>query len=223
MFNILLVRHADPDYENDTITRLGHAQAEALAEALADVAIDAIYCSPLGRARDTMQYVARRTGLTSTTLDWLRELDGRYGRDDEGADLWAWNCTAPGTLARGPATLENWSDHVPYGKKMAVVAAELYRQFDEFMAGFGLQRDGARYKVNGKPEGTIALFCHEGLIKTLMPHLIHMPLPVVYSQVSVCPSSRTSFAFEVEDGFGAFRAMTINDCSHYHDCRQRNH
>ena len=33
---IYIIRHADPDYDNDTLTSVGHRKAVALAEKLAD-------------------------------------------------------------------------------------------------------------------------------------------------------------------------------------------
>ena len=59
---LLLIRHADPDYANDALTEKGHERARLLAERLAYVAIDAIYASPMGRARLTADYTTRRRG-----------------------------------------------------------------------------------------------------------------------------------------------------------------
>ena len=52
---IYIIRHADPDYDNDTLTSAGHKEAIALAERLETERINRICCSPLGRARRTMQ------------------------------------------------------------------------------------------------------------------------------------------------------------------------
>ena len=50
---ILIVRHGDPDYENDTLTELGWKEARALSERMKNVKANECYVSPLGRARDT--------------------------------------------------------------------------------------------------------------------------------------------------------------------------
>lgn len=47
---IILIRHGDPDYANDTLTPRGHEEAKKLARFLADKPIDAIFQSPNGRA-----------------------------------------------------------------------------------------------------------------------------------------------------------------------------
>ena len=53
---ILIIRHGEPDYENDTLTEKGRREAECLADHLAKV-LDGqqvhFYMSPYGRARDT--------------------------------------------------------------------------------------------------------------------------------------------------------------------------
>ena len=47
---ILIIRHGDPDYENDTLTEHGRLEAEYLAEMLCKKDIKIFYTSPYGRA-----------------------------------------------------------------------------------------------------------------------------------------------------------------------------
>ena len=49
---ILFIRHGDPDYINDTLTKKGHREAKLLAERAADLNLGSCYVSPLGRAKD---------------------------------------------------------------------------------------------------------------------------------------------------------------------------
>lgn len=51
----------------------GRRQAEAAAKALAGLGIDAIFASPLRRARDTAEYVAQRLGLPVSIIDEIAE------------------------------------------------------------------------------------------------------------------------------------------------------
>jgi len=53
----------------------GFAQAEALAEAAAGVEIASLWCSPLLRARQTAEAVARRIGLDPVADDRFAETD----------------------------------------------------------------------------------------------------------------------------------------------------
>ena len=50
---ILIIRHGDPDYSIDSLTEKGWVEAECLSEKLVKMDVDAIYCSTLGRAKDT--------------------------------------------------------------------------------------------------------------------------------------------------------------------------
>ena len=78
---IVLVRHGEPDWEpggvavdEPELTRFGHSQAERAAEALAAESFDALYVSPLRRARETAAPIARALGLAPLEASWLREL-----------------------------------------------------------------------------------------------------------------------------------------------------
>lgn len=59
---LVLIRHGDPDYVNDTLTAKGRVEASLLAERTARMQIDDFYVSPLGRARDTAAYTLQKTG-----------------------------------------------------------------------------------------------------------------------------------------------------------------
>jgi probable phosphoglycerate mutase len=81
---LLLIRHALPvrideghvDGPADpALAELGHTQAAALAEWLAGEQIDAIWSSPMRRARETAAPVAARLGLDVTVDDGLAEYD----------------------------------------------------------------------------------------------------------------------------------------------------
>ena len=68
-----IIRHADPDYPNNTITEFGKQEAEALAVYMRTLPLDKIYTSPLGRAIDTALPTCREKGLEYTVLPWTAE------------------------------------------------------------------------------------------------------------------------------------------------------
>lgn len=73
---LIFIRHGDPDYANNTVTSKGKREAELLAERMAQWKnITDIYCSPYGRAQDTLKPALLKMDRTATTLDWLREFD----------------------------------------------------------------------------------------------------------------------------------------------------
>jgi len=59
------------------LTALGEEQARAAGELLAGAGIDAVFSSPLSRARDTAQAIAAATGAPLSVDDRLTEID--YG------------------------------------------------------------------------------------------------------------------------------------------------
>ena len=52
---LVFIRHAEPDYINDSLTEKGKREAQCLAQYLKDWKIDEIFVSPLGRARRTAE------------------------------------------------------------------------------------------------------------------------------------------------------------------------
>ena len=61
---ILIIRHAEPDYENNTITEKGWREAKMLAERLAKLPISEVFVSPMGRAQHTAQPYLENLMLT---------------------------------------------------------------------------------------------------------------------------------------------------------------
>ncbi|NOY82066.1 MAG: histidine phosphatase family protein [Kiritimatiellaeota bacterium] len=203
---LLLIRHGDPDYPNDSLTEKGRAQARRLGEILRPRTLDHILVSPLGRARLTAEYIAGPKKMTPTVLPWLSELDGNYhGR------AWAWNYPGSDTFEhRDNFTMEDWHRHVPYGAHMVGLAATFWEQFDAFLAERGYAREGGRYRVVRPGGQTLAFVCHAGIIQTLLSHLLHIPLPITYAQFAVGPGSCTTLDFEEKNGFGVFRLTGLN-------------
>lgn len=207
---IVLIRHAEPDYENDTITPKGHKQAKALAEHLKSEAVSAIYCSPRGRAQDTMKYTAGKMGIEPVTLDWLAELDGEFEKHK-----WAWSVPATENLTlEDIPRMDNWHVSSRYGNHMRPVYEKLAQNFDAFLAERGYEKDSLRYRVRQSSDETILIFCHEGLIKTLLSYLFSWPLPLVYSHLSYSPTGVTRLLWNEHNGYTVPRAKTINDLSH---------
>lgn len=59
---ILLIRHGDPDYVNDTLTEKGRREAALLAKRAVSMNMGECYKSPLGRAKDTAAPCLEVTG-----------------------------------------------------------------------------------------------------------------------------------------------------------------
>jgi probable phosphoglycerate mutase len=84
--DITLVRHGEPVRGTDEAERLdpglserGRVEAARVAEFLAGEHHDALYVSPLRRARETAEFVTERTGLVPTVAEGLAEFDRLTG------------------------------------------------------------------------------------------------------------------------------------------------
>jgi probable phosphoglycerate mutase len=210
---VFLLRHAEPDYANDTITEQGHRQAQALADALASVRLDWLFASPMGRAQVTAHYIAQRSKIPVKTLDWLRELNSNW----EGSK-WAWNGidVAIALLKSGRLPQpQNWHECVPYGSLVSPQAQKLARHFDETLAAFGYLRDGLLYRVMQPNDLTIAFVTHAGTILTLLSHLFNWALPSVYSHLYCDVASITELHWQEHDGYAIPQLLRFNDTSHW--------
>lgn len=81
---LLLARHGETAWSRDdlfcgrtdvALSEAGIRQAQALAQAVAAQPLAAVYCSPLGRAVATAQWVAAAGGWPLTPVEALREMD----------------------------------------------------------------------------------------------------------------------------------------------------
>lgn len=72
---LYLLRHAEAEGsgQSDPLTAAGQSAAEALVPTLEALEIDAIFSSPLDRARQTVAPFATKAGLDMTTMPDLRE------------------------------------------------------------------------------------------------------------------------------------------------------
>ena len=91
---LYIVRHADPDYDNNTITPAGHLEAQALPPRLTAERLEHIYCSPLRRALHTAEYTARLTGLAPRVEEWTLELDNLWIEIPPWKRMVAWDLPA---------------------------------------------------------------------------------------------------------------------------------
>jgi broad specificity phosphatase PhoE len=126
---VLLVRHGETDDNvagrfqgriDTPLNQRGRAQSRALAEALAQEGLRALYSSPLRRARETAEIVAARLGLELVLDARFMEADagdwsGRLGADIVAADaqaLDAWRARVPGFRFPGGESVAEQDERV---------------------------------------------------------------------------------------------------------------
>ncbi|MDF2722078.1 MAG: phosphoglycerate kinase [Paenibacillus sp.] len=217
---LYVIRHAEPDYPNNTITAAGHLEAQALAAHLQQIGgVDRIYSSPINRAMETMKYTAELLGIEPETEPWTREL-GWNTTDEAGKSLAMWNI--PGETVRASAPYpshETWQELAPY-REYASHFGALQRDSDQFLQRLGYVREGGRYRIAAPNRETIAVFCHLGFGMTWLAHLLELPLPLVWSSFFLAPSSVTTILFEERSESWAVPRCTGLGCvSHLHQTK----
>jgi broad specificity phosphatase PhoE len=213
---IYLIRHADPDYPNNTITPAGHLEARALGERMGKVGLNRIYCSPLGRARDTMRYIAEKIGLTAQIEPWTAELTTRL-KSGPCAGNMIWDLHGEIIREKQPyPSAENWQSIPDLGDAEFKETLDCLRNHsDEFIARHGYRREGGRYRIVKPNREKIALFCHGGFGLAWLAILLEIPFPLVWSGFWLPPSSVTTILFDERSAQWAVpRCVGVGDVSH---------
>ena len=214
---LLIIRHGDPDYANDTLTERGQREAELLAEQMAKLEIAAFYVSPLGRARDTAACTLRRMGREAEVMDWLQEFPCRRWDPEADRDrvIWDW---LPEQWTVEPAYYdrEAWM-HVPVMEEAGAPAEyeKVCGGLDALLARHGYVREGNFYRVERANRDTVALFCHFGVECVMLSHLLGIsPMPLWHGTCALTSSVTTLVTEERHEGKAQFRMNRYGDVSH---------
>jgi probable phosphoglycerate mutase len=213
---LYIIRHADPDYANGTITLNGHREANALADHLTNIGIDEIYSSPMGRARHTAQYSANQLGIPIQIEEWAAELDKGWFEELDQSFL---DIEKPGY--RIPAIqpgLSRWkldgtAENPAISRNMQVIR----QGSDDFLLrqGYICSGSGMVYTSQGQNTKKIAFFAHMGLELAWLSYLLGLPFLSLWDGFFVHPSSVTTLLFEERSpGKVVPRCIGLGDISH---------
>lgn len=172
---IILIRHGDPNYEKDCLTELGHKQVKVAAQRLLKEGIDEVYCSPLGRARQTAQAFLDASGIDHMTiLDFMQEI--RFGVEGAVYDN-RWNpWLGVVALVNEGKDLqsEGWREYPVFKDNLATIDADkIAVEADKWLATLGYVREGKYYRCVNASEKTIAIFCHGGSSSAFMARVLN--------------------------------------------------
>ena len=155
MTTIFLARHGESDWNVEKrfqghrdrpLTERGRKQAHALADLVASEKIDAVYTSPLSRARETAEIVAARAGLEAVALPELQEVDTGSWSGLSRADVEA---RFPEGFARWRSGGSGWED------------GESYEEMAERVIG------ALRKIAEDHPNGRVLVISHGGPIRAI--------------------------------------------------------
>jgi broad specificity phosphatase PhoE len=189
---IFLVRHAAHDRVDRVLCGrmpgvglgdAGRRQAEALAGRFARAAVDAVWTSPLDRARETAEPIAGRLGLRVRTSHAISEID--FG---------AWTGLAFDAL-RDDGRWRRWneargSERPPGGESMAEAQARAMGE---------VERARAEH-----PDGRVVLISHGDVIKAVLAGALGLPLDA-HARFEISPASVSALA--IWDGGGKVLSM----------------
>jgi probable phosphoglycerate mutase len=194
MTDLLLIRHATNDWVGDRLAgwtpgvhlnAQGRGQADALGERLAAWPISAIYSSPLERAVETAQAVARRHGLEVVIEEGVGE--SRYGD---------WTGQSIKELAKAPEWIQVQFTpglaRFPNGESLGEMQAR---------AVAAVERRRGQHA-----SGVIAIFSHADVIKAVTAYYAGMPFDL-FQRLVIDTASVTWVRFT---GHGP-RLLRLND------------
>ncbi|BBF42756.1 phosphoglycerate mutase family 5 [Lachnospiraceae bacterium KM106-2] len=231
---LIIVRHGDPDYENDTLTERGWKEANALVSRFLHMDVKDFYVSPLGRAKDTASCTLNALNRTATTLDWLKEFpaqvdisadpsfleaypDTRKEEDGSFSSHIVWDCM-PSTWTKQQDFFnkDHWLDtNIISHSDTKEIYQTVIQEFDKLLSSHGYERHDNYYKAVRPNRDTIVLFCHFGLECVLLSHLMNVSPFVLWHSTAFAPTSVTTINTEErEKGIAYFRASSLGDISH---------
>lgn len=223
MIELVLVRHGEPDWEptgravdRPDLTPLGRAQAEATATALAErgESFDAVYVSPLPRARQTAEPIARALGADPLVLPWLAEmrLPSLEGKSASAVQ----DYFAAARLRR----LDEWWDGLPgEGERFAHFYERVVAGLESLLCedhGAAIHDDGA-HRIWHPATDARRLLCvaHEGTNAVAMSHLLGIePVPFAFVRFAMDWCGITRLHTVPVAGAAVWALREWNQCAH---------
>lgn len=214
---LLIIRHGDPDYRIDSLTEKGKREVQLLKDRLSKLDVKAVYCSPLGRARDTAEPTLKALGKTAEICGWLEEFSGYIIDPKTGERRIPWDLK-PYFWTKEPLFFDKdkWID-VPLMQTGDI--KEKYRAvcdgIDGLLEKHGYVREGNMYRAERENRDTVLLFCHFGVECVMLSHILNISPVLLWHGFVALPSSVTTLITEErEQGKAYFRCNGFGDISH---------
>lgn len=184
---LYLIRHAEPDYENDTLTPYGISQAKKLAQWFKDIKLDQLCYSDSNRNRLTASFIEKECNIFSRKVEW-----GDSNRKNE-KPLSPWKIKD--RIIKETESIpdnDEWKN-IPEFKNCNVIQniEKHCRQFDEFLLSAGFKHENKLFKVIKNDDQNIAVVCHGGAIAVILSHLLNISFFQLITHVEFQPASVT--------------------------------
>ena len=192
---ILLIRHGENDYVKQSrlsgrmpgiqLNEKGRAQAQALAEKLKSAPIKAVYSSPLERAMETAEPLAKALELEVIPRPGLIE-----------TDVGEWQ----GKTIKGLSRLKIWRKVLSAPSLMRFPGGESFIE-----SQYRICQEIEWIREQHDPKVLIACFSHADPIKLAIAYYLGMPLDM-FQRLGVSPASITALLL----GEGGSHLLTLN-------------
>lgn len=214
---LIFIRHAEPDYSIDSLTEKGWKEAEFLAERLEKMQLDHLFCSPLGRAKDTAKPYLEKTHRNITVCDWLEEFSGYILNPETNEKNIPWD-QMPRLWTQNPDNYDK-DKWIKTPLMQSGNVEEKYnwacKELDDLIAEYGYRREGNLYRVECANTETLVFFCHFGIECVLLSHILGVSPLTLWQGFVALPSSVTILNTEErEQGIAYFRCSNFGDLSH---------
>jgi len=217
---LYIIRHAHPIYVPDSLTELGHRQAEVLSHRLAVSGIDKAFSSPNIRAQMTAKPTCDLLGLEYAVEDWMSEdLAWRDFACEISSGVYGWTFLRQNTKIKYDGTIKSggkWHESEYFA---CVNASEGYKRIadcsDEFTERLGYKRDDGGYRIIRPNDERVAAFCHQGFGMLWLSYLLDISPHLFLSSFDITHSGVTILEFKnYEDGYTAPKCLCLSDMSH---------
>jgi len=149
----------------------GEAQAAALGRAMAHVAFDGVYASPLGRAIQTAQALTRKPGVEIEVRDWLVEWRPAHILLGENPANYEQLCADAAKLRPE----QTWKTAA--GEGALEMAARLVPGWIGLLASLGVHAGHGGYLLDDPADArNIALVAHGGSLGHLLSFVLGVPI-----------------------------------------------
>lgn len=167
MITLYAVRHGETDYNRESrvqgladshLTDFGRKQAAALAEHFKDTEITSLYTSPLSRASDTANAIAKAAGIEDiTAIDEFKELDCGIFQD----------------MLISEIKEKCWDDWMHFLGNPAVAPEN-----GESMNQLAVRVSSALGMIieNAGEDDTIVIVAHAGVVRMILAQLMNVPV-----------------------------------------------
>jgi len=194
---LVFVRHGRPEHvetldgtpADPELAAVGHEQARAVAQWLAEIGGDAVYSSPMRRARQTAAPIESALGLTATTRDGLSEFDRH-------------------ATAYVPMEVLKASDPAAY---RSMVGGDYLSDVEDPTQWFATVVDTVDGIVDLHPGQRVVVVCHGGVINAYLGHCLGFP-PEDFLRFDVDYTSVTRIMASSQ---GHRSVASVNERSHF--------